>query len=127
MPSTEPSSRLRQRVTSTRNVTIATAIAVALPAAYAFHSQLPGDQSGFLLLFAVAVGVPNAFDGYGPDFESRWNCVFATLWVSSAVVVAYVGSFVAGVDVLSVSPFLASILAFLVGLLGPMAALAAVS
>jgi hypothetical protein len=127
MPSNGIRSTLIERATSTRSLIILTAIAVAIPTAYAFQGQFPGTESGFLLLFAVAVGVPSAFDGYGPTFESRRNCVFATLWVCSAVVVAYVGCFVAGIDVFDLSPFLASVLSFLVGFFGPIGVLATVA
>lgn len=127
MPSSGTRSRLRRRATSTRIVSTVTAVAVALPAAYTFHGHFPGDQSGLLLLVAVAVGIPSAFDEYGPAFERRRDCVFATLWVCSVVVVTYVGSFAAGIDTLGVSPFLASIVAFLVGFLGPVGVLAALA
>jgi hypothetical protein len=109
---------------SRRTVTTVTAIAVALPSAYAFHGEFPGDESAVLLLIAVAVGVPRAFD-YGPEFERYRDCVFATLWTCSAVVVAYVACFVAGVDLLSVSPLLAGGLAFLAGVVGSVGILAA--
>lgn len=127
MPSSGIHSSLRQRVLSTRNVTIATAIAVAIPASFAFHAQFPGDESGFLLLFAVAVGVPSAFDAYGPNFERYWNCIFATLWMCAAVVLAYVGCFAAGIDIFDISPFLSGVAAFLVAFLGPLVVLAAVN
>ena len=127
MPSNSPLKRLRQMLMRPANVTVVTAIAVAIPTAYAFHGHFPGDQSGFLLLFAVGVGVPGAFDSYGPDFEQLWDCVFATLWVCAAVVVAYIGIFAAGLDILELSPFLASTLAFLCSFLGPVVGLAALT
>jgi len=127
MPSNSASSTLLQRATSTRNVIILTAIAVAIPAAFAFHDRLPGDQAGFLLLFAVAVGVPSALDSYGPQFQKLRNCVFATVWLCSAVLVAYVVSFTAGVDFLSLPPFLAGVIAFLVGYFGAFGILAVLS
>lgn len=124
MPSTTDRA-LGERLASQRNVTILTAIAVALPAAYWFHTAFGDGPGDFLLLMAVAVGVPTAADLYGPDHGRLWRAVATTAVASVAVGAAFVGVYVLGTGPLSLSPFVASVMAFLVAELGPLAALRA--
>ncbi len=120
MPSTSSTSRFREWATSQRNLTIFTAILVALPAAYAFQATVGGRAMGgdFLLLVTLAVGVPTAYDNYWPAYDQTWTAV---LWVLAACAVAtgvYVGVFLLGTDVVGLAPFPSAIGAFLVTDLG---------
>jgi hypothetical protein len=125
VPSTSHHSSLRDRLATRRNLTIATATAVAIPAAYLAHSQFAVDEANFLLLLAVAVGVPTAFDAYGPEFERAGATLLATVATCLAAAGTFVGIYLLGTQTLSLSPFLAAVGAFLVAHLGPLAAFAA--
>ncbi|WP_327054031.1 hypothetical protein [Halomicrococcus gelatinilyticus] len=106
--------RLRERATTQRNVTIYLAILVAVPLASAFNTAVGGAQGGFLLLMTLAVGVPSAYDGYWPAYDATWKAVAWILAACAVVTVEFIGLYLAGTDLLSLSPFVASIVAFLV-------------
>ncbi len=120
MPSTRRLAALRDRLTAPRNVAILAAVAVAIPAAYAFHTAFEADQGDFLLLLALGVGVPTVHDRYGPTD----GVLAAVAWVLGGCVVvglAFVAVYVAMLSL--TSGFLASAVAFLVAYLGPLTAL----
>lgn len=121
MPSRSPLSRVREWTTAQRNATIVTAIVVAIPTAYAFHTVIGGTSGDFLLLMTLAVGVPQAYDEYWPRYDRTWTAV---AWVLAACAVAtgeFVGLHLLGVEVLALSPFLAGVGAFLLTYLGNLA------
>jgi hypothetical protein len=126
MPSTGDGHTILDRLATQRNVTIATAIAVAIPAAYGFHVAFGAGTGDFLLLLAVAVGVPTAMDQYWRAHGRLLRAAGETAVGAVAVAATFLALYVLGTDVLSLSPFPAAVLAFLVADLGPLAALALV-
>ncbi|WP_276270552.1 hypothetical protein [Haloarcula litorea] len=113
MPSETRLDALAARVLTQRNAVIATAIAVAIPAAYAFYT-LFGDGSGdFLLLMTLAVGVPTAYDGYWPQYDRAWKAVAWTLAACAVAGIEFAGLYVLGHVELRRSPFVAAVGAFL--------------
>ncbi|MCY4731188.1 hypothetical protein KY092_11545 [Natronomonas gomsonensis] len=105
---------LRERVFTQRNVTIAVAVLLALPAAYLFHDRFGADAGDFLLLFTVGVGVPTAYDGFWEPYDRTWKAVAWVVVASLLAVVVFVGSYLIAVEGLSLSPFLGSVAAFVV-------------
>lgn len=123
MPSTNSSSKVPDWMTTQRNLTILVAILVAVPIAYGFRVMgSSADYEGsFLLLMTLAVGVPTAYDEYWPKYDQIWNAV---VWVFAACIVAtmeFIGLYFVGTEVGNLSPFLASIGAFLITDLGNLA------
>lgn len=114
MPSTRLSS-LRERWLTPRNAAILAAVAVALPAAYLFHTSFRAEQADFLLLLALGVGVPTALDGVGPDSPS--GAVALTLGVCAVVGVLFAGVYVLALSVAGQFP--AAVVAFVVSYVGP--------
>ena len=114
MPSTSTLGTIRERATTQRNVTILTAILVAVPVAYAFHLWSDAQQGEFLLLMILAVGVPTAFDDFHGPFDRTWKALLWILAACAVVTVEFVGLYVVSTDALGQSPFLASVGAFLV-------------
>jgi hypothetical protein len=112
MPSTSNGKSLLDRALSQRNVTIYTAILVAVPTAYAFHVWSGAEGGDFLLLMLLAVGVPTAFDDLWSPYDRTWKAVAWVLAACGVAAVEFVGLFVICRDVLSLSPFLASVGAF---------------
>jgi len=118
VPSTSVIARLYGRATTQRNVTIYVAILVSIPAAYLFQESVGGGGGDFLLLLALAVGVPTAYDEYWSPYDRTWKAV---AWILVACVVAgleFTGVYLVSVAALSLSPFAASAVAFLVTGLG---------
>jgi len=120
MPSTSTPSKLSERVTTQRNLTIFTAVLVAIPAAYGFQWAFSGTDLGgsFLLLTTLAVGVPTAYEEHWPKYD---RAQAAITWVLAACVVAaieFTGLYLLGTDILELSPLFASVGAFLVVDLG---------
>jgi len=113
MPFTHSIDALRERVTTRRNVTIYVAILVAVPVAYWFSTWTPAETGDVLLLLLLAVGVPTGFDEYKSDVDGYWSAVAWVLGASLVVTAQFVGFYVVGVDVLSLSPFRASVGSFL--------------
>lgn len=116
MSPTRVAADLYRRATSQRNVTIYTAIAVALPTAYAFQStvgasELSGD---FLLLMTLAVGVPTAYDEYWPRYDRTWKAVAWVLVACAVATAEFVGLYLLATAVLGLSPLVGGIGAFLV-------------
>ena len=124
MPSTEIVSATRKWITAQRQLTIVTAIAVALPTAYAFQSWSGAAGSGFLLLLTLAVGVPTAYDEYWPTYDRTWKAVSWVLVSCAAATVEFAGFFLAGTTVLALTPITSAVVAFLVTNLGTVALLA---
>lgn len=114
MPSTTTDRSLRDRLTGQHNVSIATAILFALPAAFAFHNWSAGGQGSFLLLLLLAVSVPTLYDDGWGRYEHTWQTVVWTLTACAVVGVEFVGLYVVGLDALSLSMFAAEVGAFLV-------------
>jgi len=123
MPSTNSSSNMPDWLTTQRNLTIIVAILVAVPIAYGFRVMgSSADYEGsFLLLMTLAVGVPTAYDEYWPKYDKIWNAV---AWVFAACIVAtmeFISLYLVGTEFGDLSPFLASIGAFLITDLGNLA------
>jgi len=123
MPSTNSSSNMPDWLTTQRNLTIIVAILVAVPIAYGFRVMgSSADYEGsFLLLMTLAVGVPTAYDEYWPKYDKIWNAV---AWVFAACIVAtmeFISLYLVGTEFGDLSPFLASIGAFLITNLGNLA------
>lgn len=110
--------RVRAWLTTQQNLVILAAIAIALPTAYLYSSTFGGRAGDFLLLFTLAVGVPQTYATHWQHYDRTW---MALAWVVAACAVA-TGAFVAlylfGTEVLRLSPFLAGVGAFLVTYLG---------
>ncbi len=120
MPSTRRLADLRDRLTAPRNAAILAAVAVAIPAAYGFHTAFDADQGDFLLLLALGVGVPTVHSQHGP----QEHILTAVAWVLGACAVVgllFVAVYVAALSVTSTVP--AGAVAFLVAYLGPLAVL----
>jgi hypothetical protein len=125
MPSTSMSSNVPDWMTTQRNLTILVAILVAVPIAYGFRVMVSGADFGgsFLLLMTLAVGVPSAYDEYWPKYDRIWDAI---VWVVAACVVAtteFIGLYLVGTELGNLSPFPASIGAFLITDLGNLALL----
>lgn len=126
MPSTRPTTRLYEWVTSQRNQTISVAIVIAVPTAYAFQTTVGSDglSGDFLLLMTLAVFVPTAYDEYWPKYDRTSTAI---AWIIAACAVAtaeFTTLYLIGIEVLSVSPLLAGIGAFLITDVGSLAWLA---
>jgi len=113
MTATSRLDSLRQRATTTRNVTIYVAILIAVPTAYAFHVWSGTEGGDFLLLMMLAIGVPTAFDEYKTAVEDHWRAVAWVLGACLIVTIEYTGVYVIGTETLSLSAFWASLGAFL--------------
>jgi hypothetical protein len=114
MPSTTTDRSLRDRLTGQHNVSIATAILFALPAAFAFYNWSSGRQGSFLLLLLLGVSVPTLYDDGWGRYDRTWQTVVWTVTACAVVGVEFVGLYVLGLDALSLSTFGAGVGAFLV-------------
>jgi hypothetical protein len=112
MSSSKPTPNVLDRATSQRNVSIYTAIAVAAPTAYAFNIAFTYEGS-FLLLMTLAVGVPTAYDDYGPAYDRTLGTVGWVLVACGVAAAEFVGFFVIATESLALSPFIGGIVAFL--------------
>lgn len=113
-------SKLREWAVSQRTLTIVTAIAIAIPTAYLFHATVGVEAGDFLLLWTLGVGVPQTYDAYWPTYDQTWKAI---AWVVGGCGVAtglFVSLYLFSNRFLDLSPFLASIGAFLITYLGPM-------
>lgn len=117
MPFTSTPARLRAWLTSQRNLTIFTAITIAIPVAYTFHDTFGADSGDFLLLFTLAVGVPTAFDEYWDPFDRTWKAIGWVGVACSLVTVLFTALYVAG-TMAGLSSFDSGVGAFLVTALG---------
>jgi hypothetical protein len=126
MPSSGFPVRIFQRATTQRNLTIIVAILTAVPTAYAFQATVgDGSQaSSFLLLMTLAVGVPTAYDEHWPQYDRSWKAIAWVLVASGIAAFVFTGSYILAVDLLEVSPWIASVGAFLVTDLGGLVGLA---
>jgi hypothetical protein len=101
---------------------VLTAIAVAIPGAYLGQHSLGAEfEAGFLLLLALGVGVPTVYERW----PRRYGVLGAVAWalVACAVVAAlFGGTYLLLVD--SVGEFPATVVAFAVADLGPLAVVA---
>jgi len=123
MESQSTSSDISARLMTQRNLTIFTAILIAVPTAYAYHSMVGGNgQSGdFLLLMTLAVGVPTAYDEYWPRYEQTWKAIAWVLVACAIATIEFIGLYTAGAELADLSPFVASVGAFLITDLGNLA------
>ncbi|MFB6085047.1 MAG: hypothetical protein ABEJ94_12470 [Halorientalis sp.] len=112
--STDARSSLWDRATAQRNVAIYVAILVAVPVAYGFHTVFDASGGDFLLLMTLAVGVPTAYNDNWPAYDRTWKAVGWVLAASVLAAATFAGLFLAGIEVLALSPLLASVGAFLV-------------
>jgi hypothetical protein len=69
-------------------------------------------------LLTLAVGVPTSYNTYWPSYDRTWKAVAWVIVAAAAATAAFTGLFVAGTKLLALSPFPASIGAFLVTSLG---------
>lgn len=122
MPSTSKFDDVAGRATSPRNVSIFTAILVGLPAALVFRELAGYGPGSFLLLLAVAVGVPTALDQHG-ELGNHWGAVGKTLVGSVGVTAVLSGLYAAGRVGLSLPRFQVAVVAFLIAELGAVAVL----
>lgn len=122
MPSTSKFDDIAGRATSPRNASIFTAILIGLPLALAFREVAGYGPGSFLLLLAVAVGVPTALDQHR-EIESHRSAVSKTLVGSLAVAAVLSGLYAAGRVVLSLPRFQVAVVAFLIAELTAVAAL----
>ncbi|RLM90974.1 hypothetical protein D3D02_04235 [Halobellus sp. Atlit-38R] len=103
MPSTRPAAVYRW-LTAQRQLTIFTAIALALPTAYAFQSRVGTDTGGFLLLLLLGVGVPTAYDEYWPPYDRAWQAILWTVLVGAVAAAEFTAFYLIGTDVLGLAP-----------------------
>lgn len=120
--STSTTSNIRDWLTTQRQLTIVTAIVVALPTTYAFQSMIDGDPfaGSFFLLMALAVGVPSAYDEYWPQYDQTWKAVAWILVACVVTTVEFTGLYLVGtaaVDVAWVAPVGAFFITYLGNLL----------
>jgi hypothetical protein len=125
MNSTSTIPHIRDWITSQRQLTIVTAIVVALPTTYAFQSVIGGDPfaGSFLLLMTLAVGVPSAYDEYWPQYDQTWKAI---AWILVACVVAaveFTGLYLVGTAAVDVA-WVAPVGAFFITYLGDLLVLA---
>ncbi|WP_380676576.1 hypothetical protein [Salinigranum sp. GCM10025319] len=122
MPSSTVVTRLRDRLWTHRNLTIATAIVVGLLVTSGFSVAFDPDGS-FLLLLTVGVVVPTLYDEYWPQYDQGWKAVG---WIVGASVVAsgaFVSLYWVGTELAGLSPLLASVGAFVLTTVGGIAVL----
>ncbi|MFB6159675.1 MAG: hypothetical protein ABEJ61_00685 [Haloferacaceae archaeon] len=125
MPSTSATARLFERATTQRNLTIAAAVLLALPGAYAFRATVGGGDAGsFLLLVTLAVGVPTAYEEYWPRYDRSRTAVAWVLGACAVATAEFTGLYLLGTDALGLAPTTASVGAFLLTDLGNLAWLA---
>lgn len=108
-----------------RNATILAAILVAAPVGYAFFQTVGGTAAGYLLTVTLGVGVPSAYDDYGPAEATVAAAVGWVLAASAVATVVFVGVYLAAVGQFGASPLLAAIAAVGVTDLGGLLALLA--
>ena len=123
MPSTSFGSRVTNWATSQRNLTIFVSIFTAFPLSYAFQSIVSerAAAGSFLLLVTLAVGVPTAYDEYWPHYEQTRKAITWVLAACLVVTIEFVGLYLIGTEYVRLSPFYASIGAFLITDLGNLA------
>ena len=112
MPTTETVARLLGRATTQRNVSISTAIVVAVPLAYAFTLTF-GYQGSLLLLLTLGLGVPTAYDDYWPAYDETRKTVVWVIVACGIAAVEFTGFYVIATAPLGLSSFVGSIGAFL--------------
>jgi len=103
MPSTRPAAVYRW-LTAQRQLTIFTALALALPTAYAFQSRVGTDTGGVLLLLLLAVGVPTAYDEYWQPYDRAWQAILWTVLVGAVAAAEFTAFYLIGTDVLGLAP-----------------------
>ncbi|WP_318568670.1 hypothetical protein [Salinigranum marinum] len=123
MPSTTTETPIRERIWAQRNVTIYTALLVALPITYAF-STVFGPDGSFLLLLTVGVVVPTAYNECWPPYDRTWKAVGWTTVASMVAAVAFATAFTLAVRLFAASALVASGGAFVVTAVGGFASLA---
>lgn len=126
MAATSTVATIRNWVRAQRQVTILTAILVAVPTTYAFQSAVDGDAfaGSFFLLMTLAVGVPSAYDDYWPHYDQTSKAVVWVLAACAVAAVEFTALYLAGTALIDIS-WVAPVGAFLVTHLGNLAVLAA--
>lgn len=123
MPSTSILDEFAGRATTARNVSIYTAILTSMPLAYGFRVATGYGPGSFLVLVAIAVGVPTALDHRVTDHDSYETTVGRTVGLSMVVLVLFSALYVAGTTMLSLPHFQVAAVTFLVASLLPPAVL----
>jgi preprotein translocase subunit SecE len=118
MTETSTARRVREWATSQRNVTIYTAVLVAVPAAFAFREIIDASPGSLLLLLTLGVSVPRIYDEYWPAYRETWQAV---VWILVACAIAgaqFTGLYILGTRVIHLSPLAAGVGAFVITDLG---------
>lgn len=115
---------LRERVASERTVTVLTGISVAMPAAALFVGRVGPAEPAYLLLVAVGIGVPSAYDEFGAGVVPERLAVPVTAAAAVLVTVEFVAVYLAAVARPGLSPTFAGTTAFVVVAFGNLAVLA---
>ncbi|XGI84527.1 hypothetical protein ACEU6E_04580 [Halorutilales archaeon Cl-col2-1] len=105
------------RLWSQDNAVLITAVLVGLVGAYSFNTTF-GFEGSFLLLLTLANSVPRAYSGYWIRYSSDTKAVAWTVGTSVVAGAEFTGVYVVGVGLLSVSPIVASVGAFVAVHLG---------
>lgn len=122
MPSSNVATRLHERLWTQRNLTISTAVLVALPVTYGFSVAFDPDGS-FLLLLTVGVVVPTLYDEYWPPYDRAWKAAGWIVCTSAVASAAFVGLYWVGTELVGSPSLLASVGAFLLTAIGGIAVL----
>jgi len=122
VPSSDAVTRLRDRLWTQRNLTIATAIVVGLLVTSGFSVAF-GPDGSFLLLLTVGVVVPTLYDEYWPPYDQASKAVGWIVGVSAVASGAFVSLYWVGTELFGLSPLLASAGAFLLTTIGGIAVL----
>lgn len=109
--------------TTQRNLTIVTAIVLAVPVAYAFQVAFDSGSGDFLLLLLLAVGVPTAFDEHYAPFDHTSKAIGWVIGACAIVTAEFTGLYLVGTMVVGLSPFAAGAGTFLVTAFGNLIAL----
>lgn len=120
MPSPNIPNRVSKWVTAQRNIVISVSILIAVPTAYGFQATIGnGEQAtGFLLLLLLAVGVPTTYNDHWPTYDRTWKAIGWVIGAAVVVILQFGALYAIGTMVVDVSPFAASVGAFLITSIG---------
>lgn len=118
MPAISALDRFWRWLTTQRNLTILTAILLAVPVAYTFQVAFDSGSGDFLLLMLLAVGVPTAFDEHYAPFDRTWKAIGWVVVACALVTVEFTVLYLVSTLWVGLSPFAAGAAAFLVTAFG---------
>jgi hypothetical protein len=118
MPSTSTTGKVTDWMTAQQNVTVFTAILVALPLLYAFNSTVSDSSGSFLFLITLAVVVPTAYNELWSRYEQTWKAIGWVVVGCTVAAVEFTGIYLVSIEVGAPSSLIASTAAFLVTALG---------